>query len=60
MLILSEGNQESSAVVDVTFPLLHRGLWVRIGRKACLPAYCQMQLDVGGHPGIFGILHSTY
>ncbi len=46
----------------LTLMLIHqsRGLWVRIARKACWLAYCKMQPDAVGHPGIFGIRHLTY
>ncbi len=37
-----------------------RGLWVRVARKACWFVYCKIQLEIVGHPGIFGILHLTY
>ena len=47
-------------VTYVTFPLLPRGLWVRIARKACWLAHCKMRPGVVGHPGVCGILHLTY
>ncbi len=44
----------------VTYFPLCRGLWVRIGRKACWLAYCKIQPDIVDHPGTSGILHFTY
>lgn len=43
--------------VDVIYLQLRRGLWVGIARKARWLAFSKMQLDVLGHPGIFGIMH---
>lgn len=48
-----------TTVYVVSAPLC-KGFWVRITRKACWLAYCKMRLDSVGHPGIFGMLHSTY
>lgn len=42
--------------VDVTYLPLHRGLRVKISRKACWLAFCKMQAGAVGHPGVFGIL----
>ncbi len=44
----------------VMYFTLHRGMWVRMARKACWLANCKIGTDVVGHPGFSGILHFTY
>lgn len=42
-----------SGSLDVTYLLLHKGLWVRIARKTSWFAFCKIWLDAVGHPCIW-------